>query len=245
MCATVVATIVPSMSIKLSAAPADNSFFKQGLQSLVDVLRRVFLPHLAGGIGVFVLVSYVTYATILKPLPFPSWLITVLAWTFFVLYGGAAFIYALVAASVFALRSACIAWEDFLDGLITRVKDNLASRLDNWNDGIAKEQAKVLVRGSVREVLWVDGRRQLQSVPRWLTTVFLGALVLALRSVLVARIVKVSGQTIRLGKLFAGRATLVGAVFLNLRLFSTLLLWLVYAIGLVVLVFNFLVVFYW
>ena len=65
-----------------------------------------------------------------------------------------------------------------------------------------------------------------------------------MRSVLLSRLVKISGQTVQLGKLFAGRATLVGAIFLNLRLFSTLLLIFLYIVGIVALILNFLFVFW-
>ena len=74
--------------------------------------------------------------------------------------------------------------------------------------------------------------------------VLLGVMTFAMRSVLVAKIVKISGTTVNLSKLFAGRATLVGAIFLNLRLFSTLLLWVLYAAGIFAVLLNFCFVFW-
>lgn len=235
--ATGVAGIVHAMTNKPS--------FSAPLVSLVGELRRVFVPHLLCGMGIFLLAAYTNYIVLLKPISLPGWLHTWIAWLFFALYGGVALGYALFAACVYALYQASRAWEAFLDSLVERVKMHLTAKLDNWQDGIAKDQAKVLVRGSVREVVSGDGWKELAGFPRWLTRVFLGALTLAVRSVLVARVVKMSGQTVKLSKVFAGQASLTGAVFLNLRLFTGLLVVFVYAVGAFVLACNLLFVFWW
>ena len=106
----------------------------------------------------------------------------------------------------------------------------MVSHLDTMQDSIAKDQAKVLVRGSVGEVFEAV-RRQPSKLPRWVVTLTLGVLMLVVRAVLTARVLKLAGTTIKVSKIFAGKATLVGAVFLNLRFFTTIVLWLVYAAG--------------
>lgn len=231
-------------SVPLSAAPSPKpGLFAQSLRGLAAVLRKVFLPHLLAGMGLFLLAAYVSYQACVLPLHLPGGFETAAAVLLFGLYGITAFLYSLLAACAFSVRSACAAWEDFIDGTIDLVKENLASRVESMNEGLAKDQAKVLVSGSVREV-FAAGKRELNSFPRWLAAAFLGAVTLALRSVLIARIVKISGTTVKLGKVFAGKATIAGAVFLNLRLFPTLLLTLVYAAGAFLLAVNFLFVFW-
>lgn len=233
-------------SIPLSIAPEDDfSFWRQGLRGAMEILRRVFFPHLVGGMGLVLLVAYVTYAYCLAPAHLSPKIETFLAVFLFGGYAVAGFIYSFFAACVFALRSACATWEDFIDRLFEQVKNNLAARLDDWNEGVAKDQAKVLVRGSVREVFSSARKNGLISLPRWVAAIFLGALTLTMRSVLIARIVKISGTTVRFSKLFAGKATLVGAVFLNLRLFSTLFLLLTYGVGAGLLAVNLYIVYWW
>lgn len=228
--------------------PADSSspqnLFLLALGELLVVLRKSLLPHLAAGLGLFLMTAYVTYAFILQPLPFPPVVLSVLAGGFFILYGVLAFGYALAAAGIFAVRAACITWESFIDDVIGLVKNKVAAKIDHMNEGLAKDQAKVVVAGSIREVMGGFGRYERKSFIRWISALLLGALALALRSVLIARIAKAAGATVNLGKLFAGRATLVGAVFLNLRFFSTVLLSLLYAAGAGVVLLNFLFVFW-
>ena len=101
-----------------------------------------------------------------------------------------------------------------------------------------------MLSGSVREVVGVYRGTRSRSLVQGVCAVFLSVLSLALRSVLLARLARAAGKTVQLGKLFAGRATLVGAVFLNLRFFSTVLLYLLYAVGAAVLGMDFLLL-YW
>lgn len=226
------------------SSPPQKNLFAQGLSGFASVLQKVFLPHLLAGMGLFLLAAYASYQLLLKPLHLPPPLDFTAGGILFSVYGAAAFLYSMLAASAFAVRSACIAWEDFIDKTIELVKENAASRIEDMNEGLAKDQAKTLVSGSVREVFKQIGQRELKSFPRWLAAVFLGIVTLALRSVLIAKIVKISGTTVKLGKLFAGKASLAGAVFLNLRLFSTLLLILIYAAGAAGLAANILFVFW-
>lgn len=208
------------------------------------VLQKVFLPHLVAGMGLFLLAAYASYQILLKPLHLPAALDFALAGTMFAVYSLTAFAYSMLAATAFAVRSACAAWEDFIDSTLDLIKENLAARIEDMNEGLAKNQAKVLVSGSVKEVLTQLGKQNSKHFPRWMATTFLAVVTLALRSVLIAKIVKLSGTTVKLGKLFAGKASLAGAVFLNLRLFSTLLLILIYTVGVMGLLLNFIFVFW-
>lgn len=248
--ATVVAAIVRAMTtnlpekIYLSQEPAapDNAFVVC-VRGVLAILRRVFLPHLVAGLGIFVVMAYATYAIILAPLQGPVLLKNLSALLLVFLYGAVIFLYSLTAACVYALRLACVTWENFIDTTLDQVQEKMISRLDNLHDCIAKDQAKVLVRGSVREVY--ENTRRSTTLPRWAVAVTLGALMLAVRAVLTARIIKLAGTTVKVSKIFAGKATLAGAVFLNLRLFATLLLGLVYAVGGIVLLFNVALVWNW
>ena len=125
----------------------------------------------------------------------------------------------------------------FIDNILSLVQERAASQLTDMNVGLTKPEATHLVRGSVRDV-FSSVKQQQTGLPRGVVILCLGMLAAAVRAVLSAKIMKWSGRTIQLGKVFAGKATLIGAIFLNLHLFATVLLGLCYMIGLAVLVVN-------
>lgn len=208
------------------------SAFTQGIFYAVQIFRRVFLPHIVAGLGLFLLCGVALYFGWLHT--FSASVKTVLSVLVLVTVGTLCFGYALIASFVYAIHLACGAWEDFIDDIIDKVQENLLTHTENWQDGLAKDQAKVLVRGSVREVFGA-ARHTPTALPKWFMVLCLGVLMLIVRAVLTARIIKLAGTTVKVSKIFAGKATLVGAVFLNLRLFTTLLLWVIYGIGGIVL----------
>lgn len=224
--------------------PAAGALFAQALQGLADILRKVFLPHLAAGLGLFIISVYSIYSFILALAHLPPPAEVILVGALFLGYGLAAFAYSFITACAFALRIACATWEEFIDNTLDQVKQAAAHKINDMNESLAKDQAKVIISGSVREVFGEFNQGRKTSFGRALTRLLLGVTSLAMRSVLLSRLVKISGQTVQLGKLFAGRATLVGAIFLNLRLFSTLLLIFLYILGIVALILNFLLVFW-
>lgn len=238
--AAVVLAMKTSPSVPLSSAP---SSLDKGMRGLVTILRGVFLPHMAAGMGLFALMAYVTYVRVFAPMRGPEGLKTALLAVFLLGYGAAAFGYSVLAACLYALRLACVAWEDFIDDTLDQVKARVVSRLDTLQDSVAKDQAKVLVRGSVREVY--ESARRSTTLPRWVAAISLGALMLAVRAVLTARIIKLAGTTVKVSKIFAGKATLAGAVFLNLRFFATVILGLVYVAGGVIILLNMVLVLGW
>ena len=233
-------------SIKLSPAPYQEkpafSALQQGLKSLINVLQKAFLPHLATCLVAFVLLSFLAYQFVWSPSKLHELLKNILAVLFVSGYGLIFLGYALLTASVYALRQACVSWDEFIDNTIDRVQEKMVSHLDTLQEGIAKDQAKILVRGSVKEVFQSAQRG---SIPRWITFVGLGALMLAVRAVLTARVVKLAGTTVKVSKIFAGKATLVGAVLLNLRLFATLVLGALYLMGFIFLLLNIIWVIRW
>lgn len=204
------------------------SAFTQGILYAVQIFRRVFLPHVVAGLGLFLLCGLALYFSWLSS--FSSTVKTVLSLLVLVTVGGFCFGYALLASFIYAIHLACGAWEDFIDDIIDKVQANLLAHVENLQDGIAKDQAKVLVRGSVREVFQAT-RRTPTALPKWFMVLCLGVLMLIVRAVLTARIIKLAGATVKVSKIFAGKASIVGAVFLNLRLFTTLLLWVIYGVG--------------
>ena len=213
----------------VSAVPADSP--RAFAPGMVAIFQNVLLPHLAAGLGLFLVSVYVGYAVWIAPFHFPGKIAVILVGILTVLYGGLMLGYSLLAAGAFALYEACAAWEDFIDYLLDCVQQRALAQLENMEESLAKDQAKVLIRGSVREVISSVRKNEFSSWPRGLTVLCLGGLMLALRSVLIARIIKWSGVTIKLSKIFAGKATLVGAIFLNLRFFALLLLGIIYGIG--------------
>lgn len=209
--------------------------FKAALARFLAALKRWFLPHLLGGIGIFLLVAFVTSSTLFATwgLPF-KWLAMAVVLS---IYGLLAFMYSLFMSCVLAVRLACVEWNDFINDILILVQQRAASQLTDMNVGLTKTEANHLVRGSVRDV-FSSIKKQQTGVPRGLVILCLGMLAAAVRAVLSAKIIKWSGRTVQLGKLFAGRATLVGAIFLNLHVLATLLLWGCYLVGAVIVILN-------
>ena len=228
-------------SIPLSTVEEPNAgLFLQAMQSVFLIFRKVVLPHLAVGLAIFLIVTCVTYFCLLSPLPAFFSLLGLLFCM--AVYGAVTLGYSLLTAGVCALRKACVAWDEFLEQLFDKVKEKAVAKLDCMNDGLPKDQAKVVITGSVREVIAGFKPQSASALGRWLAAFVLGCIMLAMRSVLVSKVIRFSGQTIKLTKLFAGKATLVGAIFLNLRFFSTVLLFLLYAAGIALVAVNLFVV---
>lgn len=233
-----------SLSNTSLPSSAGQNLFLQALGGLLTVLQKVFLPHLAAGMGLFIMTAYVTYSFLIQPLHLPKTMEWGMVFLVLGVYALFFFLYSFVTANIFALRSACAVWDNFIDDMLELIKERVTSKIANMSEGIAKEQAKVVVAGSISEVAGIFSNYERKSWLRWISAVLLGIVTFAMRSVLLARIIKISGKTVQLGKIFAGRAALVGAVFLNLRLFSTLLLWFLYAAGVLMVLINFLFVFW-
>lgn len=221
----------PVLDLEQAAKPSAAVLYQLGITGIAHVLQNALLPHLVAGLGILLISVYVEYTVWIAPHHFSANLSAILVIVLLGIYGIVAFGYSLLAAATFALYEACAAWEDFIDYLFDLVQERALARLENVDESLAKDQAKVLIRGSIREVVQNVRKQPGSAWPRWLAALGLGGVVLAMRSVLIARIVKWSGTTIKLSKLFAGKATLVGAIFLNLRLFALMLLGLVYGLG--------------
>ena len=232
---TVAAMSINSVPLSPSPTPRIQELFRAALAGLAAQLKRTFLPHLIAGIGLFLLVSYVTASTLFASWTgFAKWLAIGVV---FVLYGSVAFVYSFFTTCVFALRLACLSWNDFIGDVLEQVQNQIARHVADMNIGISKPEAKNLMLTSVREVF--SSLKQTEGPwPRFLLWFGLGVLSLAVRAVLTAKILKWAGRSVKLTKLFAGRITLVGAVFLNLHFLTTILLALCYALGVAVLAVN-------
>ncbi len=229
--------MVTADRIPLSVGPQPQLqlLAKASLTGLAWELKRWFLPHLVGGIGLFLLLSYATSVTLFSSWPWGLKWLGVGA--LLAVYGTGAFCFSLFTACVFALRAACVHWNDFIDAVLELVQTKTAGHVADMNVGLSKPEACGVVRGSVREV-FISLRQKEVSFPRLFLWVGLGALALAVRAVLTAKISKWATRTVQLSKVFAGRATLVGAVFLNLHFFATVLLGACYALGAAIVAVN-------
>jgi len=242
--AAVIVAAMNTDSIPLSkiATSQEAGLFLQAVQGVLAIFKNVFLPHLGIGFAIYALVTYVTYHYLIAPVKMTPFLAFFCVLCIMIFYGGITLFLSVLGACLFSLRKACVAWEEFLEGLLDRVKETALSKIENLNDGITKEQAKIVIRGSVRETIASLRPQSFSTVGNWAVAFVLGCLILAMRSVLVAKVVKYSGRTIKMTKLFAGRATLVGAIFLNLRFFSTVLLLSLYVGSAALLLLNFLII---
>lgn len=225
-------------------ADTNPSAFRAVLGGLVQLLQKVFLPHFAATLGMWLLTAFVVFRFVLDPLSSYPALKTGLGLVFALISGVLIFTYGFITACVCAVRIGSSAWEDFLDAQFARVQEVLGSKVANMDESISKDQARVLVSGSVRDVYATFKQKNKNSLVAGMSAIVLGLMTLATRSVLVSKILKVSGRTVQLSKLFAGRATLVGAIVLNLHFFAVVLLGLLYLAGLALIGVDFLIVFW-
>lgn len=225
-------------SIPLSVAPQPNGLkttFERACGQFAADLKCWFLPHLLASAGIFMVVAHATALSLFASWDFSfKWLAIFLL---LALYGVLALGYSAVTSGLFALRLACRQWDSFLEEVLTQVQDRAVAQVTDWEVGLSKPQAQAVVRGSVREVFSARPASR-NGLGRLFVFIMAGITSAALRAVLFAKIAKWSGKTIQISKLFAGKATLAGAVLLNLHFFTTLLLWLCYAVGGAILVVN-------
>ena len=236
----IVAAVVVAMGIKLSDPIEEKDTQTDRLRNgfilvlggLTELLKRSVLPHLSLGGCLWVMTGYAVYKLGFIKLQLPG----VMAWS--LLIGLALLSAVLVTGYVFltslfsALKGAATYAEEFFYELFESLKDKVRSKIDTMDEGIAKQQAKVILDNSVREVLNPLKTLRFNSVPKVLIACLLAVLTFVSRSVFLARLARISGATIHFSTIFASRATLVGALFLNMRWLATLLLCLLYALGL-------------
>lgn len=219
-----------------TAAGRLKAAFVFSLGTLLVAVRTIFLPHLLAGVGLLVLSCYAVYKSWLFLLPFP---LSCLAWLFVLAFLGIfAFGYALLAALVFALRSAAVNIEDFLYTLFSSVKESVRAKIDTMDEGLAKQQAKVILENSLQEVFAPLKALRFNTAPALVAGVFVSLLTFISRAVFLARLARLPAATVSFSAVFASRATLVGALILNFRWLATFLLWLLYAAGILVVVFD-------
>ena len=110
---------------------ADKTLFQRAFQTLLLVLRRVFLPHLLAGLGLFLVSAYVVQTAILAPLP--KNVAALLSGVVLLVLGGLAFLYALLSSGVCAVRQASVSWEEFLDDTLEKIKERAATQIEDLN----------------------------------------------------------------------------------------------------------------
>lgn len=231
-------TAVSGVAAPSTTAERLRAAFVLVLGGLAAVLRGIFLPHLLVSLGLFTLAGYGIYKVWLGPLalPFPfSWVVAGLVVGG---YGAAALAYALVTSLVFSVRAAAGYAEDFFYELFASLKDKVRARIDDMDEGLAKQQARVILDNSVREVFAGLRAFRFGPAPKAVAGVLLSLLTFVTRSVFLARLARLSGTTVNFSAVFAGRATLVGALFLNMRWLASLALCLLYGAGLCALLVN-------
>ena len=210
--------------------------FILALGGLLVAVRTIFLPHLLAAVVLFALAFYGAYQLC------GAWMVAPFSWitggVLFVGYGAVALLYALATSLVFALRSAAVNVEDFLYALFGSLKDKVRSKIDSMEEGMAKQQARVILENSVREVFAPLKEFRLQAAPAVAAGILVWLLSGVTRSVFLARLARISGATVNFSAIFASRATLVGALILNFRWLATGVLWILYAAGALVFVLN-------
>ena len=240
------------MGIKLSVAPEKENFLSAAAQRLqtgflfllgamLTGLRTIFLPYLGVSLCLLMVAVFAVYHQFIGFLPSPvSW---VLLFLVFALYSMLAFGYAVLLSLIFGVKTAAGQVEDFLYELFASVKDKVRSKIEDMDEGLPKQQAKVILENSVTEVLAPLKTYRLNSAPKVAAWVLVSMLTLVTRSVFVARLARLTTGTVKFSTVFASRATLVGALFLNLRWLAVVLLWLLYGVGALALILNVWIIF--
>lgn len=229
----------PDESVPLSPTPDEKgpllAAFYLALANLAASLRKWLLPHFAIGFSLFILTAYLT-----SFLLFGSW---ASGWKWVLMgivvlgYALIAFGYSFFTTCLLAVRLACVHWGEFIDAVLDHIQNYAAEKAAQLPTGLTKPQAKTILRAGIRDTFSQFHPSQ-TGLPRALGFVAAVTTAMAVKAVLFSKISKWSGRTIQLGKLFAGKATLAGAVFLNLRFFSTALLAAFYALGAAALLAN-------
>ncbi|MBQ7908507.1 MAG: hypothetical protein IJ311_03305 [Elusimicrobiaceae bacterium] len=239
---------VAAMGIKLSAVAEENTglvsaatqrmraAFLLLLGGMLSALRTIFLPYLAVSLCIWLVAVFAVYQEFIGLLPVPlSWFLLFLIVS---LYGTLAFGYAVLLSLVFGVKVAAGQVEDFLYELFASLKEQVRSKINDMDEGLPKQQAKVILENSVTEVLAPLRNFRLQSAPKAAGLVLISALTFVTRSVFLARLARLTTSTVQFSSIFASRATLVGALFLNLRWLAVLVLWLLYGVGFLALILN-------
>ena len=219
-----------------TAAQRLKAAFMQSLGGLLVSVRTIFLPHALAAGALFVLAVYAAYTCWATWLPAPfSWLAGLAA---LIGCGALALAYALVTSLVCALRHAAVNVEDFLYELFASLKEKVRGKIDAMDEGVAKQQAKVILENSLREVFAPLKELRFNTAPALVAGVFVSLLTFVSRAVFMARLARIPAATVSFSAVFASRATLVGALILNFRWLATLVLWLLYALGAAAFLFN-------
>lgn len=210
--------------------------FVLSLGGWLAAVRTIFLPHfLAAGV-LFVFASYALYKVGFGALPEPfSYLLVGIC---FIIYGILALAYALLTSLVCGLRNAAIHAEDFLYELFSSLKEKVRGKIEGMDEGIAKQQAKVILENSLHEVFSPLKELRFNTAPALIAGVLLSFLTFVSRAVFMARLSRLPAATVSFSAVFASRATLVGALVLNFRWLASLLLWLLYGLGAAALLIN-------
>jgi len=205
------------------------------LGGIIEILRRVVLPHFLLAFGLLFVTGFALFRVASQ---WPTWMAWVYLPILAILLFACAFGYALLTSLFCALKQAATYTEEFFYELLEAVKDKIRQKIDNLEEGVAKQQARVMLDNSVREVFAPLKQLRIGSVPGVLLTLILGILTFVSRSVFLARLARISGKTVHFSTIFASRATLVGALFLNMRWLAALLLWTLYAVGILIFIID-------
>ena len=211
--------------------------FRPVLSGLLQLLQKVFLPHLAAALGLW-LVTFFVFARAWDAAASLVALKVAAEVVFGVVSGGVLFVYGFLAACMCAVRIGSASWEDFLDAQFTRVEAAVLAKAGNADRDMPKSEAEALVAGSVQDTL-APLKQKGPLLAVWSAAVLLGLMRMALRSVLVRQMAKMSGTTLRMSRLFAGKATLAGAVLLNLHFLAIVAQIGLYMAGLLLLAADF------
>ena len=236
--------VVAVMGVKLSKEekvplPTASERLRAGFMLILGgtliVLKRAVLPHFLLALGLLLVTGYAVYHQVSQ---WPALWAGMLLAASCLLGVGSALGYAFLTALLYALKSAATYAEDFFYELFESLKDKVRTQIDTLDEGIAKQQAKVILDHSVREVFAPLKQLRVGSVPGVLLAVLVGILTFVSRSVFIARVVRTAGTTVKFSRIFASRATLVGALFLNMRWLATLLLWMMYGLGVAIFILD-------
>ncbi|WP_424244076.1 hypothetical protein Dip510_001266 [Elusimicrobium posterum] len=212
-----------------------NSFYNI-VAAFAKHLATVILPYIIGSMAVFLGGLYALYTYGIAPAVEYGWLRILIIILLVIIYGAFSFFYGVVMAGLSTLKSIGTMFEDFLNEFVAKVKASFEKKVNNMQDGIPKTQAKILLNRSFKEVVQTYKDNKASSSFKAITVFILSFVVFVTGKMLIGRFKETSGLEIGPGLIFAGGATLVGAVFFNLNLFATFLLAMGYCFGLAVVV---------
>lgn len=216
-----VSTEIKEKSLLITAAGA---FFKH--------LAVVVLPYILGSVAIALVWAYFAFS--LNTLSGAQAVVVYSA--VFLVCGAFAFVYGTGMAVISTLKSIVIYIEDFASEMFDKVRARMESKVASMDEGIAKQQAELLLKSSIKEVAAVYKQYAPKGALRAGLILILSIVTWLVSKILLGRVKEATGMDITVGILFANKVLIISAIFFNMRLLLSFMQVLGFVFGAIILI---------